>query len=143
MIIAVFSYVSACVFQYVANAAVTFAQPVADATQMLRYASAILAGLVVSTIFLAWIAPALHFPDLLSIVLVAVSIPVINFFLFSYWVYHKPILVPKSHLCIEQTETTSLRQPSDRGERTGPVRIQKAPMPSSPAASTSDKSRVC
>ncbi len=84
---AICAYGTACVFQYIANARLTFEQPVLDRGRFLRYCSTVLLGLIASTVFLVWIGPALNLNDLLSIILIALSIPFLNFTIFSSWVY--------------------------------------------------------
>lgn len=81
------AYVTACLFQYVANAKLTFGREVWNVGQALRYGLAVLIGYVVSTLFLTWIVPPLGIPDIVALLIVAVSLPILNFITFSVWVY--------------------------------------------------------
>jgi putative flippase GtrA len=84
------AYGTACGFQYVANAKLTFGRNARDGAQLLRYVSAVLLGYAVSTLVLGWIAPALRIPDIVALLLVAVSLPMLNFITFARWVYSSP-----------------------------------------------------
>jgi putative flippase GtrA len=84
------AYGTACAFQYVANAKLTFRRKARDGAQLLRYASAVFLGYAVSTLVLGWIAPALRVPDIVALLLVAVSLPMLNFITFARWVYSSP-----------------------------------------------------
>lgn len=84
------AYGAACAFQYLANAKVTFRRSVVDGAQFLRYVAAVFLGYVVSTLILAWIAPAFRIPDIVAVLFVAVSLPMLNFITFAKWVYSSP-----------------------------------------------------
>lgn len=81
------SYITACLFQYCANAYFTFSQSPWDPLQFLRYVFTISIGYALSTFFLTIIAPPLHIPDFVALCGVAISLPVLNFLLFKGWVY--------------------------------------------------------
>ena len=81
------SYILACLFQYIANAYLTFSQSPWDRLRFLRYILTISIGYILSTFFLTEIAPPLRIPDLAALCGVAISLPVLNFLLFKGWVY--------------------------------------------------------
>lgn len=81
------AYTIACLFQYAANACLTFSKSIWNRAQILRYMATISLGYVLSTVFLTWISPPLRIPDFLALCAVAVSLPVLNFILFKGWVY--------------------------------------------------------
>lgn len=85
----VIAYVSACLFQYAANARLTFQRRAANAGQFVRYVLCVGLGLVLSTLFLKTAPNWLGGPDWLLIVISAGSLAVMNFFLFRLWVYKR------------------------------------------------------
>lgn len=110
------AYGAACAFQYVANAKLTFGRKASDRSQLLRYASAVFLGYVVSTLVLGWIAPALRIPDIVALLLVAVSLPILNFITFSRWVYSSgdTRLLRSAHPGARQSEREKVRQNSSK-----------------------------
>lgn len=81
------AYVVACLFQYVANARLTFGRRALDSAQAVRYGAAVLLGYALSTVSLGWVAPRLSVPDVLAILFVAACLAVLNYIIFSKWVY--------------------------------------------------------
>lgn len=89
LLCSIISYLLACCFQYIANAIFTFQSNPINASSMLRYWISISIGLALSTLMLTLVAPAVHLPDSVALIVVAVSVPAINFVLFSQWVYRR------------------------------------------------------
>ena len=81
------AFLLAVSFQYVAQARFTFAAPLNDGTQIVRFVAMISAGLVTSALITGWIGPAFALPDWAAAVAVTVILPVQNFILMSRWVF--------------------------------------------------------
>ena len=81
------AFLLAIAFQYFAQARFTFAAPLNDAPQILRFTAMITAGLITSAIITGWIGPALALPDWASALAVTIILPIQNFLLMSRWVF--------------------------------------------------------
>ena len=92
----IFGYLSACLFQYAANARLTFQRRALNAGQFVRYLLCICLGLTFSTWLLATAPQWMAVPDIVLIIFVAAAISAANFFIFRLWVYrgsepHEPL----------------------------------------------------
>ena len=81
------SFLLAVAFQYVAQAAFTFEAPLRDGTQIARFVAMIALGLTTSAAITGWIGPLQGLADWMSAAIVAVILPIQNFFIMSLWVF--------------------------------------------------------
>ena len=81
------AFLLAIAFQYLAQARFTFAAPLNDRPQIIRFAVMISAGLITSALITGWIGPALALPDWAAAVAVTLILPIQNFLLMSRWVF--------------------------------------------------------
>lgn len=91
------AFSQAVVLQYACQAAFTFHKPLADKTQILRFAAMISLGYVTSALITGPVATALSLPPWQAAVAVTVILPVQNYILMSLWVFAAPSS-PKSDL---------------------------------------------
>lgn len=77
----------AVTLQYVVQTTWTFEKSLRDGGQLGRFAIAIGTGLVVSTVLTSVVAPSLEWSPWLAASVVAVTLPVINYLFFRFWVF--------------------------------------------------------
>ena len=81
------AFLLAIAFQYIAQARITFAAPLKNSPQIIRFTAMITAGLITSALITGWIGPAFGVPHWAAAVAVTVILPIQNFLLMSRWVF--------------------------------------------------------
>jgi len=81
------AFAAAICLQYLGQTILTFRQPLAEASQVLRFGLTVGLGFVISALVTGIVGPSLGWADWVSASLVAVILPVQNFLLFRLWVY--------------------------------------------------------
>lgn len=84
------SFLIAIIFQYVGHSKFTFDRSLRDAAQLTRFVIAVTLGLAISTIVTGFIWPLFGWPEILSLIVVVIVLPIVNFAVFSFWVFVKP-----------------------------------------------------
>lgn len=83
------AFLIAVSLQYVLHARFTFGNKAADAGQAARFATAVAAGLAISSAITGLAGPAMGWPHVVNTAVVVVVVPVSNFLLFRAWVFVK------------------------------------------------------
>jgi putative flippase GtrA len=78
---------TAVVFQYVMHSVFTFQRKWADGGQLVKFLVSIALSVIISDIFVARLGEALNVPEPLRLLAVVVTLPVVNFIFFTFWVY--------------------------------------------------------
>lgn len=78
---------TAVVFQYVMHSVFTFQRKWADGGQLVKFLISIALSVIISDIFVARLGEALNVPEPLRLLAVVVTLPVVNFIFFTFWVY--------------------------------------------------------
>lgn len=78
---------TAVVFQYVMHSVFTFQRKWADGGQLIKFLVSIALSVIISDIFVARLGEALNVPEPLRLLAVVVTLPVVNFIFFTFWVY--------------------------------------------------------
>jgi len=78
---------TAVVFQYIIHSVFTFQRKWADGGQLVKFVVSIFISVGVSDIFVARLGEALNVPEPLRLLAVIVTLPIVNFLLFNFWVY--------------------------------------------------------
>ncbi|WP_291201682.1 GtrA family protein [Hyphomonas sp.] len=81
------SMTSAVVFQYVMHSVFTFQRKWADGGQLVKFVVSIFISVIVADIFVARLGVALNVPEPLRLLAVVVTLPIVNFLFFTFWVY--------------------------------------------------------
>lgn len=81
------SMTTAVVFQYIMHSVYTFQRKWADGAQLVKFVVSIFISVIISDIFVARLGEALNVPEPLRLLAVIVTLPVVNFLFFTFWVY--------------------------------------------------------
>jgi putative flippase GtrA len=81
------SMTTAVVFQYIMHSVFTFQRKWADGGQLVKFIVSIFISVVISDIFVARLGEALNVPEPLRLLAVVVTLPIVNFLFFTFWVY--------------------------------------------------------
>lgn len=81
------SMTTAVVFQYIMHSVFTFQRKWADGAQLVKFAVSIALSVIISDIFVARLGEALNVPEPLRLLAVVVTLPIVNFIFFTFWVY--------------------------------------------------------
>lgn len=87
----VVAFLSAIVIQYIGQTRWTFRKPLKVRQQWVRFGTMISVGLIYSTLITNNVAQALGWTATIAAIVVAASLPVINFLVMRFWVYSPPI----------------------------------------------------
>ena len=77
------------IVQYVVQTMWTFKRPLIDGAQTVRFFTIIGVGLIYSSFVAVIVGPALDWSPAVVGVIICVSLPIINFLSFRFWVYGK------------------------------------------------------
>ena len=77
----------AAFFQYIAHARFTFGRKAKDRSQLIRFIATIIIGFIASYGVTGVMVPALGWPEFAGLIGVAIVVPVLNFLMFSCWVF--------------------------------------------------------
>lgn len=89
------AFLAAVIVQYVAQGALTFRRPLNDARQVLRFATTVTIGLVLSSLMVGYVGPLIGLSNFAASLVVVIALPVFNFIVFLLWVF------------VDKAETTS------------------------------------
>lgn len=81
------SMTTAVVFQYIMHSIFTFQRKWADSQQLIRFIVSIALSVTISDIFVARLGEALNVPEPIRLAAVVITLPVVNFIFFTFWVY--------------------------------------------------------
>jgi len=81
------SMTTAVVFQYIMHSVFTFQRKWADGRQLVKFVVSIFISVMISDIFVARLGEALNVPEPLRLLAVIVTLPIVNFIFFTFWVY--------------------------------------------------------
>jgi putative flippase GtrA len=81
------SMTTAVVFQYIMHSVFTFQRKWADGRQLVKFVVSIFISVTISDIFVARLGEALNVPESLRLLAVIVTLPIVNFIFFTFWVY--------------------------------------------------------
>ncbi|WP_353256590.1 GtrA family protein [Hyphomonas sp.] len=81
------SMTTAVVFQYIMHSVFTFQRKWADGGQLVKFVVSIFISVLISDIFVARLGEALNVPEPLRLLAVIVTLPIVNFIFFTFWVY--------------------------------------------------------
>ncbi len=81
------SMTTAVVFQYIMHSVFTFQRKWADGAQLVKFVVSIALSVIISDIFVARLGEALNVPEPLRLLAVVVTLPIVNFIFFTFWVY--------------------------------------------------------
>jgi len=81
------SMTTAVVFQYIMHSVYTFQRKWADGGQLVKFVVSIFISVIISDIFVARLGEALNVPEPLRLLAVVVTLPIVNFIFFTFWVY--------------------------------------------------------
>jgi putative flippase GtrA len=81
------SMTTAVVFQYIMHSVFTFRRRWADGQQLFKFVVSIALSVTISDIFVARLGEALNVPEPVRLAAVVVTLPVVNFIFFTFWVY--------------------------------------------------------
>lgn len=81
---------TAILLQYLGQAAFTFAAPLADRSQIIRFALMVGLGFVTSLLVTTGLAPLLSLSPALAALIVVLFLPVQNYLIMSFWVFVRP-----------------------------------------------------
>lgn len=73
--------------QYIMHSVFTFRRKWADGAQLVTFVVSIALSVIISDIFVARLGEALNVPEPLRLLAVVVTLPVVNFIFFKFWVY--------------------------------------------------------
>lgn len=83
------AFLLAVLFQYVAQTSWTFRKPLKDRVQGFRFVITVGLGIIYSSVISSLVGPSIAWPHWFAASLVAVTLPIINYCVFRFWVFTK------------------------------------------------------